>query len=141
VGGRVKLDMRNGFIDSGNADGFVLRTGNVNGSDTDYNTGARFEFLFIGGGDSYAVVDASGYYTIGVPFTGTGLHLVFTLGTNDTYNLAVIDNASGNTDTNVTGTLNGTPGTTIDSITLYDRNAGSGTANYTFFNSLQIIGP
>jgi hypothetical protein len=83
------------------------------------------------------VVDASGYYPIGVPFTGTGLRLVFTLGANDTYNFTVIDNASGSTDANITGTLNGTPGSTIDSVALYNRNAGSGTSNDAFFNSMQ----
>ncbi len=141
VGGAFQVAMDTGFIDPGNADGFVLRNSNANGSYTNFNTGARFEFLFLGGQNSYAVVDASGYNPVGVPFTGTGLQLVFTLGTNDTYNLAVIDNATGNTDTNITGTLSGTPGSTIDSIALYNRNAGSGSLNDAFFNSLQIIGP
>ncbi len=143
VGGTVKLDMDNGFIDAGNADGFVLRNGNANGSYTDYNTNARFEFLYIGGdsSNSYKVVDAAGLYNIGVGFTGTGLHLVFTLNSADTYTLLVIDNASGNTNATVNGTLGGTSGSTIDSIALYDRNAGTGAANDAFFNSLQIIGP
>ncbi len=141
IGSTFKVDMDNGFIDSGNSDGFVLRNGNANGSYSNYNTNARFEFLFLGGGDSYAVVDAGGYNPIGVPFTGTGLHLVFTLGTNDTYTFQVIDNATGNTDTNITGTLSGAPASTIDSIALYNRNAGAGPLNDAFFNSLQIIGP
>jgi hypothetical protein len=141
VGSTFEVAMDTGFIDSGNSVGFVLRNGNANGSYSNYNTNARFEFLFLGGQDSYAVVDAGGYYPIGVPFTGTGLHLVFTLGTNDTYNFTVIDNATGNTDTNITGTLSGTPGSTIDSVALYNRNAGSGSLNDAFFNSLQIIGP
>jgi hypothetical protein len=143
VGGTVKLDMDNGFIDTGNAVGFVLRNGNANGSYTNYNSNARFELLYIGGdsSNSYKVVDSAGLYNIGVPFTGTGLHLVFTLNTADTYTLLAIDNASGNTNAVVNGTLSGTSGGTVDSIALYNRNAGLGSANDAFFNSLQIISP
>jgi uncharacterized repeat protein (TIGR03803 family) len=138
TGSVFSVSMDNGLIDSGNSVGFVLRNGNAT---TNYNANARFEFLFLGGGSSYAVVDASGYNPIGVPFTGTGLRLVFTLGTNDTYTFTVIDNATANTDTNIAGTLAGAPGSTIDSVALYNRNAGSGPANDAFFNSLQITGP
>ncbi len=143
VGGTVRLDMDNGYIDNGNADGFVLRNGNASGSYTNYNSGARLEFLYIGGdsSNSYKVVDAAGLSNIGVPFTGTGLHLQFTLDTANTYTLLVIDNATGNTNATVNGTLGGTAGAALNSIALYNRNAGSGTANNAYFNSLQIIGP
>jgi PKD repeat protein len=143
VGGGFKIDMDNGFIDTGNADGFVLRNGNVTGSYTNYNTGARFEFLYIGGdsSNSYKVVDNAGLYNIGVPFTGTGLHLVFTLNTADTYTLLVIDNASGDMNTVVNGTLGGAAGTTLNSLAVYNRNAGSGPDYDAFFNSIEIFGP
>ncbi len=143
VGGTVKVDMDNGFIDSGNADGFVLRSGNANAGYTNYNTNARFEFLYIGASasNSYQVVDSSGRYYIGVGFTGTGLHLVFTLGSNDTYSLTVIDNASSATDTVVNGTLQAASPDTIDSIAVYDHNAGATSTNDCFFNSLKVTSP
>ena len=143
VGGTFKIDMDTGFIDTGNSDGFVLRNGNASSSPTNYNTGARFELLYIGNdtSNSYKVVDNAGLYNIGVPFTGTGLHLVFTLNTLDTYTLLVIDNASGNTNATVNGTLGGTAGSTLDSIALYNRNPGSGPQYDCFFNSLQLISP
>jgi len=143
VGGTVKLDMDNGYINTGFSDGFVLRNGNVTGSYSNYNTGVRFEFLYLGGdsSNSYKVVDAAGLYNIGVPFTGTGLHLIFMLNTADTYTLLVINNANGATNATVNGTLSGATGSTLDSIALYNRNAGSGSSADAFFNSLQIIGP
>lgn len=143
VGGGFRIDMRNGFINTGNADGFVLRTGNVTGSYTNYNTGSRFEFLYIGGdsSNSYKVVDNAGLYNIGMPFTGTGLHLVFTLNTADTYTLQVIDNASGDTNAVVNGTLGGPAGTALDSLAIYNRNAGSDSQFDAFFNSIEIFGP
>jgi hypothetical protein len=143
VGGTVKLDMDNGYINTGYSDGFVLRNSTASGSPTNYNTGARFEFLYLGGdsSNSYKVEDAAGLYNIGVPFTGTGLHLVFTLNTADTYTLLVVNNASGATNATVNGTLSGTAGSAIESIALYNRNAGSGSTADAFFNSLQIIGP
>jgi hypothetical protein len=143
VGGTFKVDMDNGFINTGSSDGFVLRNGNITGSYTNYNTGARFEFLYLGGdsSNSYKVVDAAGLYNIGVPFTGTGLHLAFTLNTTDTYTLLVVDNTTGATNATVNGTLSGTSGSTVDSIALYNRNAGSGSSANAYFNSLQVIGP
>ena len=120
-----------------------MRNGNATNDPSAYNTNARFEFLYIGGdsSNSYKVVDAAGLYNIGVPFTGTGLHLTFTLNTVDTYTLVVIDNASGATAAVVNGTLGGTAGSTLDSLALFNRNAGNTSVNDAFFNSLQVIGP
>jgi hypothetical protein len=73
-----------------------------------------------------------------VGFTGTGLRLTFTLTGTNTYTLLTVDNASGATNT-FSGTLKGSG--TVDSIALYNRNAGSGNANNVLFNSLQITGP
>jgi phosphatidylinositol-3-phosphatase len=143
VGGTLKVDMDNGFINTGFSDGFVLRNGNATNNPAAYNTAARFEFLYLGGdsSNSYKVVDEAGLYNIGVPFTGTGVHLTFTLNTADTYTLLVVDNASGATNATVIGTLSGTTGSTVDSIAVYNRNAGSGSTANAFFNSLQIIAP
>ena len=127
VGGTFKMDMDNGFIDTSNTVGFVLRNGNASGSFSNYNTAARFELFFRGGDPSgkYQAVDSLGQRNTGVSYTGTGLHLVFTLNTVDTYTLLTIDNASNTTNT-LTGTLSGTAGSAIDSIALYNRNAGTG---------------
>jgi hypothetical protein len=138
-----KMDMDNGYIDPGNTVGFVLNNGSVSGNPTNYNSAARFQFLYMGGSavNSYAVIDASGLNYLGVPWTSTGLHLVFSLGTNDTYTLSVIDNASGATSATWNGTLGGTPGSSIDSIALYNNNAGSGSDHDVFFNSLTVFEP
>jgi hypothetical protein len=142
VGGTLLISMDNGYINTGASDGFVLRNGNATGSYTNYNTAERFEFLYIGNDttNSYKVVDSGGLQNIGVPYTSTGLRLVFTLNTADTYTLLTINNATSATNT-WSGTLGGTVGSTVDSIALYNRNAGSGPNYDCFFNSLQITGP
>ena len=58
-------------------------------------------------------------------------------GTN-TYALLTIDNASGATNT-WSGTLAGTG--TVDSLAVYNRNAGSSPGHDAYFNSLQILSP
>jgi hypothetical protein len=63
---------------------------------------------------------------------------VFALGTNDAYKLTVIDNASGNTNATLSGTLAGTSGSSIDSIAVFDINAGTNTPYNLYFNSLSI---
>ena len=143
VDGTFRIDMDNGYIGNDDSDGFVLRSGNATNNPGNYNTNARFEFLYIGNdpSNSYKVVDNAGLYNIGVGFTGTGLHLVFNLKSMDTYNLLVIDNASGTTNATVNGTLGGTPGGTLDSLSLYNRSAGSGSQYDCFFNSMEIYGP
>jgi uncharacterized repeat protein (TIGR03803 family) len=142
VGQSLLLSMDNGYIDNGQSDGFVLRTGNASSTPIDYNVGSRFEFFYLGFDptDSYKVVDSSGVHNIGTGFTGTGKRLVFTLNTADTYTLLTIDNATGTTNS-FSGTLAGSAGSPVDSIAMYNRNAGNGTNYYAFFNSLQITGP
>lgn len=138
VGQSLLLDMDNGLIDAGQSDGFTLRSGGCSNDPSCYNVGERFEFLIIGGGSDYQVIDAGGQHDLGVAFTGTGLHLVFTLTGTDAYTLLTIDNATSATNT-WSGTLAGSG--TLDNIALYNRNAGSGSANDCYFNSLQIISP
>jgi hypothetical protein len=138
VGGTLKIDMRNGYINTGGIDGFALRHGNVTSTTTSYDAGARLQYYFVGGTNDYTVVDSSGAHTISVGFTGTGQHLFVALGTNDTYTLTVIDNASGNTNATVNGTLAGTAGSSVDSISLFDINAGSNSPYDLYFNALSI---
>jgi hypothetical protein len=138
VGGTLKIDMRNGYINTGGIDGFALRNGNATGSAINYNAGARLQYYFLGGTNDYAVVDSSGAHDTGVGFTGTGQHLVFALGTSDAYTLTIIDNASGNTNATLSGTLGGTSGSSLNSISLFNINAGVNTPYNLYFNSLSI---
>lgn len=140
VGGTLQVDLDNGVIDTNSSVGLVIRNDNASSSPSDYEVGARFEFLFLGGdsSNSYKVVDAQGLQNIGVPFTGTGLHVVFTLITTNTYTLLTIDNASNTTNT-FTGALGGAAGSTLDSLALYNLNAGKGPEHDCFFNSLAVV--
>jgi alpha-amylase len=138
VGGQLLIDMDNGLNDTaGSAVGFTLRNGDTTNSPSDYTTGARLQFYLAGGSADYTVVDTAGAYDSGVPLTYTGMHLIFTLGTNDSYTLAIITNGSGSTNT-VNGTLGGTSSSTLDSIALFNHNAGSGASHNVFFNSLSV---
>ncbi|MEI6083829.1 MAG: choice-of-anchor tandem repeat GloVer-containing protein, partial [Verrucomicrobiota bacterium] len=139
VGQSLLLNLDNGYIDNGQTVGFALRTGNASSGPDDYNVGARFEFFFLGGRANYQVADTA-VHDLGTGYTGTGKRLVFTLTTADAYTLLTIDNANGTTNT-FSGTLGGTLGTTVDSIAIYNRNAGNGPNFDAYFNSLQITGP
>jgi hypothetical protein len=124
--------MDNGFVDG--TVGFVLR----NGSDTsNKNNGQRFEFLFIGGGADYSAFGSS-FDDTGVGYTEGGLNLAFTLTGADSYSLSISNHAN-QLVTIHTGTLGGTAGNGIDSIALYNQNAGEGGAADAYFNSLAIV--
>ncbi len=139
VGGQVTIDMANGDNDSaGSAVGFTLRNGNIATSPSDYATGARFQFYLAGLGNDYTVVDAAGARDSGIPVTWQGMHLVFTLGTNDSYTLGVITYGSGVTNV-ITGTLAGSADSTLDSIALFNNNNGTDPPHDVFFNSLLVL--
>jgi glycosidase len=137
-GGQVLLDMDNGLNDNlGSTVGFALRNGDATNYPTDYATGARLQF-YLGGGDAdYTVVDAAGARDTGVSLTYSGLHLIFTLGANDTYTLTIIGYGTGTTNT-ITGTLGGTPNSTLDSIALFNNDNGTDPPHDVFFNSLLV---
>jgi hypothetical protein len=135
VGSTFTVDLDNGFINTGNAVGFVLRNGNASSTVADYLTGARFQFYFVGGDSTYTISDNAGAQDTGIPYTGTGLHLELTLTSTDTYTLIVTDNATGVT-TTFAGTLAGSG--TLDSLALFNSNAGSGSSFDAFFNSLEV---
>ena len=141
VGQTLSFSMDNGYIDGGGPYvGFVLRNGNSTDGPFDYTTGWRFQFVFFGGGSDYQLYDGSGQQDSGIFFTDTGLRFVFTLTSPDTYSLQVIDNAS-NTTNSFTGTLNGTAGSGINSIALFNFDAGASPYGDCFFNSFKVIGP
>ncbi|HUJ08690.1 MAG TPA: alpha-amylase family glycosyl hydrolase [Verrucomicrobiae bacterium] len=138
IGGQLQLDMDNGYNDTdGSAVGFTVRNGNAASSPADFPTGARLQFYLAGGAADYTVVDAAGVRDSGVPLTYSGLHLTFTLGTNDAYTLAVISYGTGLTNV-ITGTLAGTANSTLDSIALFNNDAGTDPPHDLFFNSLLV---
>jgi hypothetical protein len=98
----------------------------------------RFQFYFVGGDSTYTIWDNAGARDTGIPYTGTGLHLEFMLTSADTYTLVVRDNTTGET-TVFDGALAASG--TLDSIALFNNNAGSGPSFDAFFNSLEIINP
>ncbi len=139
VEGQLLIDMDNGLNDTtGAAVGFTLRNGNTTNSPSDYSTGARLQFYLAGGSADYTFVDAAGTHDSGVPLTYSGLRLIFTLGTNDSYTLAII--AYGNGSTNIiSGTLTGTRSSTLDSMALFNNDNGTDSPHDVFFNSLTVI--
>jgi hypothetical protein len=134
-GQSLKVTMDNGDIQSGGADGVVLRNGNANSTTADYNNNALSEFFFLGGSTNYTLVDASSLDT-GIGFTSSGLDLTFTLTGPNTYNLkvvrlsdAVVFNFNGRT-------LKPAANQNIDSVALYNRDAENGNV---YFNNLAVI--
>jgi hypothetical protein len=143
IGAIFSIAMDNGYVSSNSPVGFALRNGDSSSSVNSETNGMRFLFEYVGSSssNSYQVVDNNGRYPIGVPFTDTGLNLLFTLTSADTYTLLVINNASGATNATVNGTLAGIAGGALNSIALFNNSAGAGSAYNLFFNSLQILSP
>lgn len=139
VGQTFSFSMDNGYINSGGPYvGFVLRNTNATDGPFDYTAGWRFQFVFFGGGSDYQYYDNSGQQDSGIGWTDTGLQFVFTLTTADTYSLQVINSGTTNY---FNGTLNGTPGSGINSIALFNFNSGPSPECDCFFNSFKITGP
>lgn len=137
LGHTFYISMDNGYINTGGPSvGFTLRSGNANSSTADYNVGARFEFLFLGGDTGYTVIDGTGthYFTPNIGFTDEGLRLQFFMTGVNSYSL-VVSNTSGTVLSSISGTLGGTLNAPIDSFAVYNRGAGSGSAYDAFFNS------
>jgi alpha-amylase len=135
AGATFALDLDNGFINTGNSVGFALRNGNASSSPGDLTSGARFQFYFVGGDLTYTILDNAGAQDSGIPYTGTGLHMELTLTSADTYALVVTDNATGEIAT-FEGTLASSG--TLDSVALFNSNAGTGPSFDAFFNSMEI---
>ena len=115
------------------AGGFSLRNGNATNSASDYTTGLRFAFYYLGAGsDSFIISDGTGNYPVGLSFGSNPFELEFTLLTADTYRLA-IKNASGVTLTNLDNVALAGSGT-IDSVALFDLQ----TDGDQIFNSMTI---
>jgi hypothetical protein len=130
VGQHLSLDMDNGFINNGGSVGVSLRSGTTN----------RFELFFNGGQNNYTYADATGNHDTGVGFTANGLNLDLTLTGPDAY-LFQIHPGSVNDPIAFSGTLSGTAGSAIDTVRLFNFNAGGGGASDAFFNNLAVPEP
>jgi len=129
IGQTVSIDFENGYIQTGGTVGLGLQ---------DAGSTNRIEFFFVGGNSSYTLQTATGANT-GIGFTNTGLQVSFTLASADTMNVSVtgLNGNSASYSTNGIA-LEGTPGSAIDQIRLFNFNAGSGTAYNDFYNNLTI---
>ena len=101
----------------------------------DSSGSARFEFYFNGGDSYYTINDSNALVNdSGIPFTASGLHLVFTLVTADTYNLQVTRLSNTNNYTFAGRTLKGTAGNALSQLRFFYRNSDVGnTACQDFF--------
>jgi hypothetical protein len=137
VGQTFSLALDNGWINTGNVVGFVLRGGTDTSSK---NNGERLEFLFVGGNANYSIATNSTSQLVdtGVGWTDGGLVVNFTLTGADTYSLSITGLAS-HASATISGVLGGVTGSGIDSVALYNQNAGGG-ANYDmYFNQMAIV--
>jgi hypothetical protein len=115
--------------------GITLRNGNQSGAVDDYNKGARFEFGFYEGQDTYQVYDGQDDHDTKIPFTDLGLTIKLTLVTADTYDLEVTSLGDKKT-TKLSGRkLGGSAGGTLDSFCIFDRDGEKYDA---FFNKFQV---
>lgn len=120
----------------GGSVGITLREGNATGSAEDYNKGMRFEFGYYQKEKKYIIYDGDGTMSLDIPFTDAGLAVTFTLVTPDTYNLEITTMADKKTMRLNGKKLGGTPGASIGSFCLFDRN---GETNDLYFNGFQIL--
>jgi len=115
--------------------GFFLRNGNATNGTSDYLTGQRFAFYYVGGGsNSFVYWDGNGVQYIGIPFAANPLSCEFTLKAGDTYRFVVKKLTTGE----ILAILDGQPltgGGTIDSVALI-ANQTDGNQN---FNRMQIV--
>jgi hypothetical protein len=112
----IRIDNNN--IQSGGNTGFELRDANGN---------KRFAFYFVGGQANYRIDDATTARDTNLGWTGNGLTLTLTLGSNNSYSLNTGSSA-------ITGTL--ASGNDIAWIEFYNNNAGSGDASNFYFGEM-----
>src|SRR5207302_6725358 len=66
---KIKWRPRGIGFDATHVGGFSLRNGNATATTNDFDTGARFDFYYIGGGpDSYVFYDGNGVNYVGLGF-------------------------------------------------------------------------
>jgi|GEM_PF-1514592 len=131
VGGTVSFSMDNGSIQTGGTVGWGLQNSSGNN---------LLEFYFVGGQTEYKINNNAGEQGTGIGFTNGGLTMQFTLQTATTYQLVVTP--LGGSSATFSGSLkNPAGGQVISRLRLFNANAGSGSANDAFFNSLSVCYP
>lgn len=115
--------------------GVTLRTSNANGSASDYNKGARFEFGIYEGQGNYQIYDGEKKQDTGIPTSDGGLSVTFTLVTTDTYDLEITKLDGKKTITLKGRKLGGAAGGALESFCIFNRD---GEKNDVFFNGFQV---
>jgi hypothetical protein len=134
VGQSISLAMDNGNIQTGGMVGFALNDG---------LGAARFEFYYLGGDsvDSYKININGVQFNLNpvIPFTANGFsNITFTLGASNTWSLFITENGVAGTETYSSANFANLAASNIAQIRFFDVNAGSGTSNDAYFNSLSI---
>jgi len=126
-----QISMDNGNIDGGGAVGFGLQ--NAAGDNL-------VEWFFVGGDSFYTVNDASGANPSTVPFTDEGMDIIVSITGSGTYSIFVdpLDPALSSFSTSGS-LLAGNGDQDAAQVHLFNFNAGSGSANDAFFNSMAVI--
>jgi hypothetical protein len=136
VGNTFSIKLDNNSITSGTAMGFVLKSNTTSANTGDYNNGARFEYLFVGGDTNYSYVDNTGRQSSGVPFRSSGMTLFVVVSGTNTFNLYIND-AAGTTSLGSVTAKTMTGSGTITSFDIYNRD----TDNDQYFNSVTVFNP
>jgi hypothetical protein len=140
TGQSFTIRLEHGSVDPGGTLGFTLRTGNATASANDYNTGARFEFGFLGGQSYYFIVDGDsggGLFYTPLTWTPNGMEVTVTLLTPDRYHLKIVNLLPPRTTNIFTRNLAGTGG--IQSFALYARDVDAvGEEGNVYFNSAAV---
>lgn len=125
---RFSVAMDNGFIDPGGAVGMALRT--LGGEN-------RFEFLFLGDGNTYLINDSVIGFDTGITNTDQGLDVQLTLTGKNSYDLQVTKRFDG-TQHVFSRSLGGPVDSEITNFRGFNADAGAFSQRDLFFNSLAI---
>ncbi len=129
IGDTFRIDMDNGYIDTGATVGFGLQN-----STSGQN---KFEFFFVGGNSTYTYVDEGGSHSSTIGYTDEGLTIEFTLTGADSYS-ATFTTRGGAVQT-VSGDLGGaTDGEDVDRFRGFIVQNNTADSHILFFNSMEI---
>jgi hypothetical protein len=128
IGETFMMDFDNGFVGSGGFVGFSLRNANGN---------LLFQYLFVGGGNSYTI-DAGQIQSTAHGFTADGMRTAFTLTGANSFSFSIQFNDNQTTEV-FTGTL-ANPGGTITNLRLFSTNENQPSAGSdVFYNNMAIV--
>jgi len=131
LGQTLSIDMDTGFIDAGERYvGFEL---DADGFD-------RFQFRFQGGDAFYEYGTISeGYVSTGIAFTDEGLRISLTLTGLNTYDMTVTRLVDGSQFNFLNEPLGGPADSSINRVEIFNREAGTGLSNNSYFNNLSVV--